>query len=180
MNTAGNDNRLVNLYRKIININDGPVTEKSALTFGIDVTGTALLKYIGGPNIDIRSGGTTRIRRAVVTNNPYQSFPFDQGSPRPVEINYRNLLTQGGVSEKYISFTGEGDEVLIESTTSEDGGLLVTPNVYLPGTLDIDTENLARKKAGPYQFDGNDLDKLQASFIYKNIVKDTDFQDGLN
>ena len=177
---AGNDNRLVNLYRKIINLNDGPVTEKSKFTFGIDVGGTALLKYIGGPNIDVRSGGTTRIKRAVVTNNPYPAFSFDTGSPRPVEINYRNLISQGGASEKYISFTGEGEEALIESVTSEDGGLLITPNIYLPGTLDVDTENLARKKAGPYQFDGNDLDKLQASFIYKNLVNDTNFQDGLN
>lgn len=174
---AGNDNRLVNLYRKIINREDGPVTEKSKLTFGIDTEGTALLKYIGGPNIDVRSGGTTRIRRAVVTNNPYQAFPFDQGSPRPVEINYRNLLTQGGVSEKYISFTGDGNKVLIESVTSEDGGLLITPNVYLPDSLDVDTENLARKQVGPYQFEGNDKNKLGATYNYRNSTTDSSLSD---
>lgn len=173
---AGNDNRLVNLYRKIINVNDGPVTEKSKLTFGIDVGGTALLKYIGGPNIDVRSGGTTRIRRAVVTNNPYPSFSFDTGSPRPVEINYQNILLQG-VSSKYESITEEGPEVLINAVVSEDGGLLFTPNIYLPGTLDVDTENLARKKVGPYQFEGNDKNKLGATYNYRNATIDPSLSD---
>ena len=175
-NDEGNDNRLVNLYRKVINPDYGKVSDKAKLTFGIDTDGLSLFKYIGGPNINLRSGGTTRIRRQSVTNNPYQSFPFSGGAPRPVKIDYNNL--QGnGASLTYISFTGEGKEALINSTVSEDGGLLVTPNVYLPRTLDEDTENLQRKKVGPYQFEGNDKNKLGATYSYRNAVLDSTLKD---
>ena len=167
-NDEGNDNRLVNLYRKIIDPSYGEVTNKAQLTFGIDVGGTALFKYLGGPNINLRSGGTTIIRRQSVTNNPYQAFPFSDGPPRPVEINYKTIILGSGASSNYIDAKASGEGITGEDINSlggggnnsrvfsDDGGLLFTPNIYTSGTLEVDTQNLERKEVGPYQFEEND------------------------
>lgn len=190
-NDEGKDNRLVNLYRNIIRPNDGKeVSSKSKLAFGIDTEGLALFKYIGGPNISVVGGGNTLIKRYSVTNNPYQSFPFSSGSPRPLEINYKSIIIGSGASADYIDAKASGEGISSDEINSlggggsnskvfnENGDLLFTPNVYIPGTLDVDTQNLERKKVGPYEFEGDDLNKLGASRLYSSSLRDIRTEDG--
>jgi len=169
---SGQDNRLENLYNNLI-LKGGEVTAKAKNTFGIETSDDNLLfKYIGGPNINVLGGGFTLIKRTSFTNNP----STQSGNPRPVEIQYGNIIFQG-FSQKYIDITGEGEENLITNVVSEDGGLLFTPNVYLPGTLTVDEPNLKKKTSGPYQFEGNDLNKLGVSYLYSSSLKDIRTED---
>lgn len=172
---SGDDNRLVNLYRKFININDGEVTTKAKSTFGIGTSSSpnTLFEYIGGPTAS--KGAKTIIKRTTYTNSGNTTNPTS-GNPRPLNINYKKLTLLSGASANYINATGTGEEALYFNTFSDDGGLLFTPKIIVPGTLDLDKEAERSKKVGPYKFEGDDRDKLQASYQYSIDSKDPSFQ----
>tara|TARA_Y100000385_G_C13091676_1_gene639076 strand:+ start:221 stop:2179 length:1959 start_codon:yes stop_codon:yes gene_type:complete len=169
---SGDDNRLVNLYRKFININDGEVTTKAKSTFGIGTSPSpnTLFEYIGGPTAS--KGAKTIIKRTTYTNSGKTTNPTS-GNPRPLNFNYKNQLERGA-SGKYEQITG--NNLLIESTTNDSNQLLFSPNIIISGTLDLDKNEENKKTFGPYQFEGNDSSKLQASFIYKYESEDPSFQ----
>lgn len=169
---SGDDNRLVNLYRKFINLDDGEVTTKAKSTFGIGTSPSpnTLFEYIGGPTAS--KGAKTVIKRTTYTNSGNTTNP-PSGNPRPLNFNYKNQLKQGA-SGKYEQITG--NNLLIESTTNDSNQLLFSPNIIISGTLDLDKNEENKKTLGPYQFEGNDSSKLQASFIYKYESEDPSFQ----
>ena len=138
---SGDDNRLVNLYRKFINLDDGEVTTKAKSTFGIGTSPSpnTLFEYIGGPTAS--KGAKTVIKRTTYTNSGNTTNP-PSGNPRPLNFNYKNQLKQGA-SGKYEQITG--NNLLIESTTNDSNQLLFSPNIIISGTLDLD-KNEENKK----------------------------------
>lgn len=173
---SNEDNRLINLYRHIINTSEGEVTTNAKGTFGIGVSSSpnTLLEYIGGPTASTQ-GAKTVIKRTTYTNSGKVTNPTT-GNPRPLNINYKKLTLQSGASTNYINATGTGEEALYFNTFSDDGGLLFTPKIIVSGTLDLDKEAERSKKVGPYKFEGDDRDKLQASYKYSIDSEDPSFQ----
>jgi hypothetical protein len=113
----------------------------------------------------------------LYSNNVYLSgslspnfFVINSSTPNYVAINYSKTL---GASKKYTTYTGES--VGIENTISTLGGLLISPNVYKPNTLEPDIENLNKKKGSPFQYLGGDEDKLKLSFLYRDLTNDLTF-----
>jgi hypothetical protein len=161
------DNRLINLYRNFINPQEGKVTDNAKNTFGIGTSSSpnTLFEYIGGPTAAVRQGAKTIVKRTTFTDqNPTPTT----GNPRPVNIDYKKITLKAGVSKDYINATGTGEEALYFNTFSDDGGLLFTPKIIVPGTLDLDIEAEKAKSVGPYQFDGNDRNKLNLSYLYSS------------
>jgi hypothetical protein len=170
---SDDDNRLVNLYRNFINPSEGKVTTTAKSTFGIGASPNpnVLFEYIGGPTASTK-GAKTVIKRTTYTNSGNTTNPT-LGNPRPLNFNYKSQLEKGA-SGKYEQITG--NNLLIGSTTNDNNQLLFSPNIIISGTLDLDKNQENKKTLGPYQFEGNDSSKLQASFIYKYESEDPSFQ----
>lgn len=171
---SDSDNRLVNLYKSVINPNEGKVTSKAKSTFGINTspTPTTLFEYIGGPTASVK-GAKTVIRRFTITNSKEVTNPIS-GNPRPVNINYTGII-KSGATGKYEEIVGRNNITL--NTVNDSNQLLFTPNIIRSGSINtIDEVALNNRRNFPYQFLGNDIPKLQASFAYAKKTKDPSFQ----
>lgn len=171
-------NRLEVLYNtKIKSYNNGQLVTKDADSLGLETFGILsdnnqnLFEYIGGPTASAREGAKTIVKRTTFTDqNPTPTT----GNPRPIIFNYKTQLEKG-VSGKYQELTQTN---LIVNVTNENSQLLFSPNIITSGSLDLDVEAEKSKTVGPYQFDGNDLNKLGASYSYSSSLMDVRTEDG--
>tara|TARA_B100001093_G_scaffold457654_1_gene469499 strand:- start:1081 stop:3069 length:1989 start_codon:yes stop_codon:yes gene_type:complete len=165
-------NRLEVLYNtKIKSYNNSQLIEKKVDNLGLETfaitsdNNRTLFEYIGGPTASARQGAKTVVKRTTFTD---QNPTPKTGNPRPLNINYKQFTLKAGASANYINATGTGEEALYFNTFSDDGGLLFTPRIIVSGTLDLDIEAEKAKSIGPYQFDGNDKNKLNLSYLYSS------------
>lgn len=112
-------------------------------------------------NNKVYEPGTLNVNQQVVTPSPSKNLPLD----------YNNTL---GVSKKFEEINP--DSLNLNNTISDDGSLLFSPKITKPDSLELDPSANNAKKVGPYTFNGNDLDKLNLSNLYKTKANDPEFK----
>ena len=81
-----------------------------------------------------------------------------------------------GVSGRYGVVSGQGLLSLVDQTANKEDQLLFSPNITFPDSLELDPEAEKAKRVGPYQFEGDDLSKLNLSNLYKDKANDPEFR----